>query len=124
MITGIVNFKGEALVRVVVGDLESQRIVIDSVIDTGYTGFLTLPPSTIIALELPWRGREEIILGDGSVYEFDVYSGRIIWDGEYRTIKIHESNTESLLGVGMLYGYELCIETIDGGTVKIKALEN
>jgi hypothetical protein len=34
MITGIVNFKGEALVRVVVVDLESQRIVIDAVIDT------------------------------------------------------------------------------------------
>ncbi len=33
-------------------------------------------------------------------------------------------DVNSLLGVGMLYGYELCIETIDGGTVKIKALED
>jgi clan AA aspartic protease len=123
MITGIVNFAGEAIVRVVVGDLASQRLVIDAVIDTGYTGFLTLPPSTVSALDLTWRGREEVILGDGSVYEFEVYSGRIIWDGEYRTIKIHESNTDSLLGVGMLYGYEVCIQTVQGGMVKIQALE-
>jgi clan AA aspartic protease len=124
MITGIVNFKGEAILRVVVSDLANQRIVIDAVIDTGYTGFLTLPSSTIVALGLRWRGSENVVLGDGSVYKFDAYSGRIIWDGEYRTIKIHESNTDALLGVGILYGYELCIETIDGGTVKIKALED
>jgi clan AA aspartic protease len=123
MITGVVNVKGEAILRVVVSDLATQRIVIDAVIDTGYNGFLTLPSSTIVALGLRWRGSEDVILGDGSVHKFDAYAGRIIWDGEYRIVKIHESNTDSLLGVGMLYGYELCIETIDGGMVKIKALE-
>jgi predicted aspartyl protease len=44
MMTGIVNAKGEAIVRIVVGNLGTQRLVVDAVIDTGYTGYLTLPP--------------------------------------------------------------------------------
>lgn len=122
MITGVVNANGEAMLRVVVGNLEKQRIVIDALIDTGYTGCLTLPPSTIAALDLPWRGSEEGVLGDGSTQMFDVYSATIIWDGEYKTIKVNESDTDSLLGVGLLYGYEVCIQTINGGRVTIKPL--
>jgi len=122
MITGVVNANGEALLRVVIGDLGTQRIVVDALIDTGYTGCLTLPPSTIAALNLPWRGSEEGILADGSTQMFDVYSATIIWDGEFKTIKINESDTDSLLGVGLLYGYEVCIETVSGGTVTIKTL--
>jgi clan AA aspartic protease len=122
MITGVVNINGEAIIRIVVGDSGKQRVVVDAIIDTGYTGFLTLPPSTIAELNLPWRGSEEGILGDGSTQRFDVYSATVIWDGEFRTIKINESNTNSLMGVGLLYGYEVCIKTIKGGMVTIKAL--
>jgi clan AA aspartic protease len=122
MITGVVNVNGEAIVRIVIGDLGKQRVVVDAIIDTGYTGFLTLPPSTIAELNLLWRGSEEGVLGDGSTQRFDVYSATVIWDGEFRTIKINESNTNSLMGVGLLYGYEVCIKTINGGMVTIKAL--
>jgi clan AA aspartic protease len=124
MITGIVNARGEAIVRVVVGDLGNQRLMVDAVIDTGYTGYLTLPPLAITALDLPWRGSEEGTLGDGSTRMFDVYSATINWDGAYRTIKVNESDADSLLGVGLLYGYEVCIQTINRGTVLIKALPN
>lgn len=122
MITGIVNVNGEAMLRIVVGNLGTQRIVVDAIIDTGYTGFLTLPPSTIAELNLPWRGSEEGVLADGSTQMFDVYSAIIIWDGEFRTIKVNESDTDSLLGVGLLQGYEVCIQNIRGGSVTIKAL--
>jgi predicted aspartyl protease len=53
MITGVVNVKGEAILRVVVSDLATQRIVIDAVIDTGYNGFLTLPSSDDRAVSIP-----------------------------------------------------------------------
>ena len=124
MMTGVVNANGEAMLRIVVGDLGTQRIVIDALIDTGFTGYLTLPPSTIEALNLTWLGSEEGILGDGSTQTFDVYSATIIWDGEFKTIKVNESDTDSLLGVGLLYGYEVCIRTIRNGIVTVKALSN
>jgi clan AA aspartic protease len=122
MITGIVNDRGESLIRLVVGDRGNQRLVVDAVLDTGYTGFLTLPPSVITALGLTWLGSEEGTLGDGSLHDFDVYSAQIIWDGAFRTIKVNESETQALIGIGLLYGYEVCIETIAGGMVKIMNL--
>jgi clan AA aspartic protease len=122
MITGVVNVNGEAIIRMVVGNLSKKRVVVDAIIDTGYTGFLTLPPSTITELNLPWRGSEEGVLGDGSTQMFDVYSAEVIWDGEFRTVKINESNTNSLIGVGLLYGYEVCIKTVNRGMVTIKTL--
>ena len=43
MMHGIVNQNREATIRLVVGNANKQRQVIDAVIDTGFTGFLTLP---------------------------------------------------------------------------------
>lgn len=37
-------------------------------------------------------------------------------------IYIAESETEPLLGMALLYGYRLQVDTIEGGIVKIEAL--
>jgi predicted aspartyl protease len=63
-----------------------------------------------------------VTLGDGSQTLFDMYAGTIIWDGQYRSIDIAQSETEPLLGMVMLYGYRLQVDTIEGGTVKIEEL--
>ena len=120
--TGIVNSKGESILRLVVGDHETQRVVVDSVVDTGYTGFLTLPSATIVTLDLKWRGSEDVVLGDGCTQRFDVYSARTIWDGKFRPIKVNEADTDSLVGLGLLYGYQMYIQIKDGGSVKIRSL--
>jgi hypothetical protein len=53
---------------------------------------------------------------------FDFYTGRVIWNGEYRTIDIAESETEPLLGMAMLYGYRLQVDNVEGGIVQIEVL--
>ena len=120
--TGIVNSKGESILRLVVGDHETQRVVVDSVVDTGYTGFLTLPPATIVTLDLKWRGSEDVVLGDGCTQRFDVYSARIIWDGKFRPIKVNEADTDSLVGLELLYGYQMCIQITDCGSVEVRSI--
>jgi predicted aspartyl protease len=67
MMHGIVDSNCEATLRLVVGSTNSERQVIDAVIDTGFTGFLTLPLSVITSLNLRLYGREEGTLGDGSI---------------------------------------------------------
>lgn len=59
MMQGRVDQNCEATIRLVVGNLNSQRQVIDAVIDTGFTGFLTLPLTIITSLDLRLYGREE-----------------------------------------------------------------
>jgi clan AA aspartic protease len=124
MMQGIVDQNCEATIRLVVGNLDSQSQMIDAVIDTGFTGFLTLPSSVLADLNLRAYRREEGILGDGSTCVFDVYRGLVIWDGELRRIDINESDTEPLVGMGLLYGYRMQLDVIEGGTVTIQALSS
>ena len=122
MIYGAVNLRREAKLPLVVGNSSEQRQVIDTVIDTGFDGFLSLPSEVIIRLRLPWTISNTATLGDGSETLFDFYTGIVIWDGQYRTIDIAESETEPLLGMAMLYGYRLQVDNVEGGIVKVEAL--
>jgi clan AA aspartic protease len=124
MMQGIVDQNCEVTVRLVVSSADSQRQMIDAVIDTGFTGFLTLPFSVLADLNLRAYRREEGILGDGSTCIFDVYRGLVIWDGELRQIDINESDTEPLVGMSLLYGYRMQLDAIEGGMVIIQALSS
>jgi predicted aspartyl protease len=55
---GLVDQNCEATIRLVVGNTDSQRQVTDAVIDTGFTGFLTLPSSVLLNLGLRAYRRE------------------------------------------------------------------
>ncbi|MEL6263965.1 MAG: clan AA aspartic protease, partial [Cyanobacteria bacterium J06626_6] len=46
----------------------------------------------------------------------------VIWDGQYQKIDINESETVPLIGIRLLRGYDLRIQTIEGGIVTIEAL--
>jgi predicted aspartyl protease len=85
MIYGVVNLRREATLPLVVGSPSGQQQVIDTVIDTGFDGFLSLPSEIIIRLELPWTISNMATLSDGSETLFDFYAGNVIWDGQYRT---------------------------------------
>ena len=111
MMHGVVNQGCEAMLPIVVGN-KSQRQLVDAVIDTGFSGFLTLPLSITIALNLIWKGRDVATLGDGTSCIFDVYIATVIWDGQYRTIDINASETVPLIGMRLLRGYDLRIQTI------------
>lgn len=95
---------------------------ITAVIDTGFTGFLSLPISLITELELSWSYRDRATLGDGSEVLFDIYDAMVIWGGQYREIEINAAETEPLLGMNMLRGYRLQVDTVQGGLVTIAQL--
>lgn len=122
MIIGNVNANREAIVQLAVLGENQQRQGIRAIIDTGYTGFLTLPLTMITALDLTWYMQQEGFLGDGSLCLFNVYEASVIWDGQVRTIEINESETDPLVGMGLLEGYELIIQGVADGLVTITAL--
>lgn len=124
MMQGRVNTNCEATISIVIANENRQTQLIDAVIDTGFSGFLTLPRDIIAALSLPWTGVERGTLGDGSEVTFDVYGGKVIWDGAYRNIPVNESETDPLVGMGLLYGYDLQIQAIEGGCVTIRHLQS
>jgi clan AA aspartic protease len=100
VITGHVNSFREAVVSVTVVGSRSRR-EIEAVLDTGFNGPLTLPPSLIEALGLPFRRRDRAILGDGSETFFDTHEATVLWDGRSLVIAVDAADTERLFSKDM-----------------------
>ena len=122
MMQGIVNQSCEATISLVISNATRQTQLINAVIDTGFTGYLSLSREIIESLKLPWTGIDRGTLGDGSDVTFEVYAVTVIWDGQYRDIPVNEAETDPLIGMGLLYGYDLRIRAVEGGTVVIEAV--
>jgi len=122
MIEGQVNPFREPLVRLTLHGPEGQQQEVEAVVDTGFNGTLTLPPSIIEALGLPFRRQGRAVLADGSETLFRVFAGHVDWFGEQRRISVDEADTEPLAGMTLLYGCDLHVQVIDGGAVHISPL--
>ena len=120
MITGTVNADREPIIRITVRDVNGQEQEREAVVDTGFTGWLTLPPAFITALGLPWKELGTAILADGSQIYFDVYEATVIWDGQPITFFVDESDSDPLVGMALMYGYDIFIENVDGGSVTLQ----
>ncbi|MGB8700489.1 MAG: clan AA aspartic protease [Thermosynechococcaceae cyanobacterium] len=118
MIFGFVHNREAIVQLVIIGDQQKKQ-GIRAVIDTGFTGSLTLPSTLIADLELTWFTQQEGFLGDGSRKTFDVYRGTVIWDGQLRAIEINASDTAPLVGMALLEGFELRVQAYEGGSVAI-----
>ena len=121
MIQGTVRGE-EARIRLNVNGLRGREQQVEALIDTGYTGFLTLPPRLITALALRWRSVDRSTLADGGEYVFDVYDGSIVWGGIVRNIFVDEADAQPLVGMRLLKGYELNIQVRSHGKVRIKQI--
>lgn len=122
MIVGAMNSHREAIVRLVIVGSRGQEREIEAVLDTGYTGSLTLPSAMVSDLDLPFRGRGSAVLGDGSESEFDIHGATIAWAGQRRLVAIDVAETDPLLGMGLLLGNELTIQVVAGGSVALQRL--
>jgi clan AA aspartic protease len=121
MIVGMVRGR-EALIRLTIRGRRGRQQEIDAVIDTGYTGWLTLPPAVIGALNLRWRTTGRGILADGSVSFFDVYQAKVIWDNRIRPVFVDEFEATPLVGMALLRGCELKVQVRARGKVTIKRM--
>ncbi len=123
MIVGEVNSLPEALVRLAVRGPAGREREIEAVVDTGYTGALTLPAKLISELALPFRSLTRALLADGHETVCATHEANVKWGQQIRRVPIHAVETEPLLGMALLYGYELTIEVTDGGRVSIRELQ-
>jgi clan AA aspartic protease len=123
MMFGVVNSTCEATIKVAVGRIGSPKIMVNAVIDTGFTSFLSLPLSVIESLELPWSCLDFGTLGDGSEVVFEMYTASVIWDGQIQIIDVVASEAVPLVGMSLLYGYDLRIQAVEGGIVSAQALK-
>lgn len=117
MIIGVVNSHREAVISLKVRGPQGREEELEAVVDTGFNGWLSLPPSLIAMLGLPFRRRGRAQLADGSDSLFDIYEGTVMWDGQLRRAAIDEADTDPLVGMSLMYGYDLSMQIEVGGSV-------
>ncbi len=124
MIEGAVNAAYEGVVTLPLRGPDGHEWELDAVVDTGFSGFLAFPSWVVVELGLPYRGRGEAILADGSVAYFNVYDVTVIWDGIARYITADALNGTPLVGMSLLDNHDLFMQVRDGGRVTIQASES
>jgi clan AA aspartic protease len=119
MITGIVNADFEPIIPLSICGSDGKVYTEEAIVDTGFNGWLSLPPDLIAQLNLKWKRRGRAILGDGTECVFDVYEAVLVWDENLLTIPIDEADSEPLVGMSLMEGYQLKVQVFEGGHVEL-----
>ncbi|MGB6296900.1 MAG: clan AA aspartic protease [Rivularia sp. (in: cyanobacteria)] len=97
---------------------------IDFVIDTGFNGYLTLPPQAVNAMNLPLYSSISARLADGSETVLSVHLATIIWDDVEKVVPVLASGYKPLLGVALMEGYHLEIDFEENGLVSLEKISS
>jgi clan AA aspartic protease len=120
MIVGSVNDQREAVVSLRLIGASGSELETQFVIDTGFSGMLTLPLDVIKSLGLVAVSEGVAVLADGVSNKVVYYTVDIDLGGESHSgMDIGE---ECYLGMQLLEGHELKIAVRPGGDVEITPL--
>ena len=121
MITGKITVHQEAVIELeVVGLNQTERI--EAVIDTGFTGYLTLPSTLINRLKLQQAGEQLTILGDENTVVLKRHVTKVLWHGEARDVYVLQAEGGPLIGMSLLHGSRLILDVVTDGDVTIDTL--
>ena len=124
MIQDVVNAAYEPVVTLEVQEPRGQVKDVEAVVDTGFNGYLTLPPELVADLGLPLVGTGSGVLADGSMVRFDIHYCTLLWNGQQRLVRVNVADTTPLVGMRLLDNHSLYVEIRDGGSVVIQARES
>ena len=122
MIRGKVSGNQQALIAVDIMDGDGRPRSVEVVLDTGFTGYLTLPSQSINQLGLPSVGQRTFELANGELFDFQVYLGSLSWHGRPSDVLVLQSDSVPLLGMALLWGSRVTMDALNDGEVAIEEL--
>ena len=94
-------------------------VEVRAVVDTGFSGDLTLPAELVSAISLPERGFVDAELADGTIATFgSTTASSSGTDGERRVL-VCQTDGGALVGMSLLRDSTLTMEIVPGGQVTI-----
>jgi predicted aspartyl protease len=102
----VVSGGREAVVALPILGSGGTRVEVEAVIDTGFTGHLTLPADVVRSLALSGRGFVEVELADGSTTALGVYDARVLWCSRERFVPVYEAEGGPLVGMSLLRAWQ------------------
>lgn len=122
MLRGYVTSEREAVLLVEVLDAVGRPTRVETTIDTGFDGFLTLPRSLIDELDLSLVGPAQTALGDGHEERMNLFLAAVQWDGAPREVLVLEVEAGPRIGMAMLEGCRMAMDVEEDGAVSIDSL--
>ena len=110
----------EAWVTLSVMAVDGELQQCDVIVDTGFTGWLTLPEADIRRLGLAGGGYRDAVTASGNMEGFDYYETWVLWHGRLHEIEVFQSIDQSLLGMELLEGSRVAVYAWDGGDIIIR----
>ncbi len=98
---------------------QGQMLQIDCVVDTGFTGALTLPAEAVTRLQLPFVALVQASLADHSEISLPVHLANIHWNGKAREVFVLAIGRRPLVGTSLLSQCRFGAEFWEGGAVII-----
>ena len=119
---GLVRTFGERLKGTCIVHLFGDNGVparVETIVDTGFDGYLTLGGSVIDDLGLEETSSIRMFLADGSDLLCPAFRVETDWQGQSHTIEVVQLEGLQLLGMEMLRGSELRMMVEDAGVIEI-----
>ena len=120
MTEGVVNSAYEAVVPLSLQSPAGKSREIETVVDTGFTGYLTLPPALVRDLALPYVTSGWATLADGSEVSFDTDQVEVLWEGQLKEVFADEADATPLVGMRLMEGCGLSMQVRKGGRVLVR----
>ena len=93
---------------------------VSAVVDTGFTGALTLPESLVSDLGLAHQAYQEIALADGRKQSRRTCRAELLWHGQPVTLRAFMMGEQPMIGTALLSPCRLTINLWPGGGVIIE----
>lgn len=88
-------------------------------VDTGFTGWLTLPSAIIQDLGLVSHGSRVIVQANNEARRSYLYRVLLLWHDVLRSTTVIQSEGQPLIGMALLSDCRLTVDAWDGGQVLI-----
>ncbi|BAY92282.1 MULTISPECIES: aspartyl protease [unclassified Tolypothrix] len=119
MIQGIFGSEGQLFFELDLITNDRLNLPVDAMLDTGFTGFLAINKQDVNDLDWVYSGEERLRTAKG-YSRFDIYSGKVLLDGQEYDISVYAGDEiiEVLLGsewlkiLPLVVNYQLGILTL------------
>ncbi len=118
-IEGRCNTALELILELHVINDQQQAILVDAVIDTGFSGAVSVPKAVVDQLNLVFARRVVGNLADGSTTLVELYFARLLCGERLVDTEIAAAGTQALIGVQFLAGQRLTADFVLDGSVKL-----
>ena len=115
VMTGQASYRLELFFTITFLGLDSESYDFPAILDTGFTGMLTIPPSLIQILNPVEEDPVTITLGDGTERLMPCFTVPLLWEGQRREVQALEAEGLPLIGVRLLKGMVAVLHLSDGG---------